>query len=67
MASCNLLNFSESGGYGCKIPPNMLGEMLKTTSKNNGSYDHKLQSLIADRPDQFYVIGKVNSGSGKLS
>ncbi|QUM80331.1 sulfite exporter TauE/SafE family protein [Moritella sp. 5] len=66
MASCNLLKFSESGGYGCKILPNMLGKILKTTSKNNASDDHKLQFLIADKPDQFYIIGKVNSGSASV-
>jgi len=69
VASCNLLKFSESGGYGCKTPPNMLVKMLKTTSKNNASDDPNilLEFEIADRPDQFYIIGKVNSGSGKLS
>jgi len=67
VASCNLLKFSESGGYGCKILPNILVEILKTTSKHNASDEHKLQLLIADRPEQFYIIGKVNSGSGKLS
>ncbi|QUM88838.1 sulfite exporter TauE/SafE family protein [Moritella sp. 36] len=66
MASCNLLKFSESVGYGCKPPPNMLVKMLKTTSKNNASDDHKLQFLIADRPEQFYIIGKVNSGSAAV-
>lgn len=42
MNSCNLLEFSESGGCGCKIPPNMLGKILKTTSQNNDSVDPNL-------------------------
>ncbi|WP_275424196.1 selenide, water dikinase SelD [Pseudoalteromonas luteoviolacea] len=42
MTSCNLLELSESGGCGCKIPPNMLGRILKTTSQNNDAIDPNL-------------------------
>ncbi|UTM58152.1 selenide, water dikinase SelD [Photobacterium sp. CCB-ST2H9] len=35
MSVCNLLDFSESGGCGCKIPPQMLTNILKTTQKKN--------------------------------